>query len=73
MLGVVFPSVSTWANKTYVGHGGSCPGYRTQLSLQVKDKLAVIVMTNAHDVSPGGYATEIFNIIAVFFWLFLLG
>lgn len=57
-------SVSRRDGKTYVGHGGSCPGYRTQLSLCPKDKLAVIVMTNTQGVSPGAYASEIFDIVA---------
>ena len=55
-------SVSRRNDKTYVGHGGSCPGYKTQLSLRPKDKIAVIVMTNAHDVSPSSYAYEIFDL-----------
>lgn len=57
-------SVSRRNDKTYVGHGGSCPGYRTQLSMCPGDKIAVIVMSNAHDVSPGSYAHEIFGLVA---------
>lgn len=57
-------SVSRRNDKTYVGHGGSCPGYKTQLSLRPKDKIAVIVMTNAHDVSPISYVYEIFDLVA---------
>jgi len=56
-------SVSRRDGKTYVGHGGSCPGYRTQLSICPKDKIAVIVMTNGHDVSPSSYARQIHGII----------
>jgi CubicO group peptidase (beta-lactamase class C family) len=56
-------SVSRRDGKTYVGHGGSCPGYRTQLSLCPKEKLAVIVMTNANDVDPEEYVREIFEIV----------
>jgi len=57
-------SVRRRDNKTYVGHGGSCPGYRTQLLLRPKDKIAVIVMSNAHDVNSGSYAYEIFDLTA---------
>jgi CubicO group peptidase (beta-lactamase class C family) len=57
-------SVSRRDDKTYVGHGGNCPGYRTQLSLLPKDKIAVIVMSNAHDASPSSYAYEIFDLAA---------
>lgn len=56
-------SVSRRNDKTYVGHGGSCPGYRTQLSLRTKDKIAVIVMSNGHDVSPSSYVYEIFDLV----------
>ena len=36
----------------YVGHGGSVQGYRTLLRLNVPDKIAVIVLTNADDGNP---------------------
>ena len=35
--------------KTSFGHGGSLPGYRTQLRIWPAEKLAVIAMTNADD------------------------
>ncbi len=38
--------------KTYFGHGGALPGYRTQLLLSPAEKVAVIVMTNADDGEP---------------------
>jgi len=38
--------------KTSFGHGGSLPGYRTQLRIWPADKLAVIAMTNADDGDP---------------------
>lgn len=57
-------SVSKRNGKIFVGHGGSCPGYRTQLYMCPKDKIAVIVMTNAQGVSPSAYAREIFDILA---------
>ena len=34
-------------DKTYVGHGGSCPGYRTELSMRNSDQTGVIAMANA--------------------------
>jgi len=57
---------SIWRHneKTFVGHGGSCPGYRTNLSMCPKEKIAIIVMTNAQDVSPRVYAEKIFDIVA---------
>ena len=57
-------SVSRQDEKIQVGHGGSCPGYRTQLAIRPKDKIAVIVMTNAQGVSPSSYIREVFDIVA---------
>jgi hypothetical protein len=39
--------------KTYVGHGGSCPGFRTSLRLQPDTKIAAIAMINASRANPG--------------------
>ncbi len=57
---------SVWRrdNKSYVGHGGACPGYRTQVAICPKDKIAVIVLTNADDANPDAYVREIFDIAA---------
>lgn len=41
---------------TIVGHGGSCPGYRSTISLNPREKTAVIVMINASGTDPGKYA-----------------
>jgi len=43
--------------RTFVGHGGSCPGYRSTLRMDPKKKQAFIVMINAQGVSPNKYAT----------------
>ena len=45
-------------DKTFVGHGGSCPGYRSQLTLQVDDRLATIFMANANGVNAGAFAQQ---------------
>ena len=34
---------------TVVGHGGGCPGYITQYLMNPKDRIAVVVLTNAGD------------------------
>ena len=44
--------------KSFVGHGGSCPGYRTQLTMQPDDKVASIVMTNASDADASALAQQ---------------
>jgi CubicO group peptidase (beta-lactamase class C family) len=40
------------AGQTYVGHGGSLRGYRTQIQLRPADRIGVIVFTNADDGNP---------------------
>jgi CubicO group peptidase (beta-lactamase class C family) len=46
---------ATWRNddKTYVGHGGSCPGYRSHLSIEPMGKVATVFMSNAGGVNSG--------------------
>ena len=47
---------------TFVGHGGSCPGYKTNLRLRVKDELAAIVMDNAAEAAEA-FTSAIFAIL----------
>ncbi|HEX2062750.1 MAG TPA: serine hydrolase, partial [Thermoanaerobaculia bacterium] len=56
---------ATWkdANTVFVGHGGSCPGYRTQFALDPEKKVGVIVMANANGVNTGRYAKALYDII----------
>lgn len=53
---VVFkgPNGNTW-----VGHGGSCPGYRSSLQIDLKNKRAFSVMINASGTNPGKYVNGI--------------
>jgi CubicO group peptidase (beta-lactamase class C family) len=57
---------ATWkAGETvFVGHGGSCPGYRTSIMLQPDKKLGVVLLSNANGVDAGGYAKAIYDIVA---------
>ena len=48
--------------KTLTGHWGSCPGYRSVLLMDPKEKLAVIVLINTME-NPGSYASQIRNIL----------
>ncbi len=50
--------------KTYIGHSGSVPGYRTNLRISLEDKVAVIVFTNAGDGEPVKYTEKAFKWIA---------
>lgn len=49
---------------TWVGHGGSCPGYRSILQLDLKSKMAYAVMINAGGTNPGSYARGLQAILA---------
>ena len=42
--------------KTMVGHGGSCPGYRSILMMEPGKKQAFVVMINASGTNPDKYA-----------------
>lgn len=62
MRGLGF-SVSARGGETFVGHGGSCPGFRTTLSLQNDSKIATVAMVNAM-VSASKYSTGVYNLVA---------
>ncbi len=44
---------------TWVGHGGSCPGYRSTLQINLKTKRAFSVMINASGTNPNKYVQGI--------------
>jgi CubicO group peptidase (beta-lactamase class C family) len=44
---------------TWVGHGGSCPGYETTLQIDLKNKRAFSVMINANGTNPVKYVNGI--------------
>ena len=48
----------------FVGHGGSCPGFRTAFVLEPQTKIGVIVMANASGVNTGKYASVLHGIVA---------
>ena len=52
MWGLGF-AVSQRDGERVVGHGGSCPGFRSTLQLMPAKKLAGVVMINAQGVNPG--------------------
>lgn len=49
--------------KTFVGHGGSCPGYRTQLLLKPDEKIAAVVMTNSFDADASALAQQAYQFL----------
>lgn len=48
---------------TWVGHGGSCPGYQSTLQLDLKNKRAFSVMLNASGTDPSKYVKGINGIM----------
>ena len=57
---------SVWKSDddTFVGHGGSCPGYRSHLLLRPQDKVATAFMTNGQGVNSRQFAQTAFDIVA---------
>jgi CubicO group peptidase (beta-lactamase class C family) len=57
---------SVWKenDKSFVGHGGSCPGYRSQLLLRPQEKIATVYMTNAQGVNARHYTQRAYDIVA---------
>ncbi len=51
-------------DKTYLSHGGSVLGYRTDLQLCPADKVACITLTNADDGNPMQYGDKAFQWVA---------
>ncbi len=49
---------------TRIGHGGSVPGHRTQLSFAPSEKFAVIALTNSEDGRTSLYVNQAYTIVA---------
>jgi CubicO group peptidase (beta-lactamase class C family) len=56
---------SVWRSgeKTFVGHGGSCPGFRSQLLVKPDEKVATVFMANAQGVNASQYAQRLYDIV----------
>ena len=55
-------SISRRDGKTWVGHGGSCPGFRTTLTMQNEEKIAAIAFLNVRE-DPGKYARGVYDLV----------
>ena len=57
---------SVWRSdgKTFVGHGGTCPGYRTHILMRPEDKVATVFMANALGVNSQQYAQRLYDLVA---------
>jgi CubicO group peptidase (beta-lactamase class C family) len=50
--------------KMFVGHDGSCPGYRTALLLMPQEKIATVLMANANGVSADRWAQHLYDLVS---------
>jgi CubicO group peptidase (beta-lactamase class C family) len=57
-------SVTRRDGKSFVGHGGSCPGFQTELLMKTDEKVATIVMANAQGVNTSLLAYRVYEIVA---------
>lgn len=51
-------------DKTFVGHQGNCPGYRSSLLLQPREKFAAVFAANANGVAAGKFTQTAYAIVA---------
>lgn len=56
-------SISRQDDKTFVGHGGSCPGFRSHLRMQKDERIATVFMANAM-VPAGTYTAGLYDLVA---------
>ena len=50
--------------KSLLGHGGSCPGYRSTILVDPTKKMTAIVMINASGVNPSKYAQGLLQLFS---------
>ncbi len=55
-------AVRRQGERTYVGHGGDCPGYHTTLQLRPDSETAVTLMATGAE-GPGPYAAQVFALL----------
>lgn len=52
-----------YGSRTFVGHGGYCPGYRSSLMMRPQDRLAFIVLINSDDGETGRFARQLYDLV----------
>ncbi len=57
---------SVWRRdgKIFVGHGGSCPGFRSSVLFRPEEKVATIFLSNAHEASSGAFSQGLYDLVA---------
>jgi CubicO group peptidase (beta-lactamase class C family) len=57
---------SVWRRdgKVFVGHGGSCPGFRSGVLFRPEEKVAAVFLSNAHEAASEAFAQCLYDIVA---------
>lgn len=55
-------SIQRRDDRTFVGHGGSCPGFRSNLALQKDDRIATVFMANAM-VNANAFTSGMYDLV----------
>jgi CubicO group peptidase (beta-lactamase class C family) len=50
-------------DRLFVGHGGGYPGYTTNTTIQLDDRVGVIVLTNTNDSNPAQLARQLMSTV----------
>jgi CubicO group peptidase (beta-lactamase class C family) len=50
-------------DKVFVGHGGSCPGYRSQILFMPAEKIATVFLSNAQGVAARRWTQRLYDIV----------
>ena len=52
-----------YGDETVWGHGGYCPGARTEFVMRLPDRTAYVMMVTANDVSPGAFVRVVYDFV----------
>jgi len=57
---------SVWRRdgKVFVGHGGSCPGFRSAVLFRPEEKVATVFLSNAHEAASDAFAQCLYDLVA---------
>jgi CubicO group peptidase (beta-lactamase class C family) len=57
---------SVWRRdgKVFVGHGGSCPGFRSAVLFRPEEKVAAVFLSNAHEAASEVFAQCLYDLVA---------
>jgi CubicO group peptidase (beta-lactamase class C family) len=50
-------------DRSFVGHDGDCPGFRTAILLQPDERIATVFLSNASGIASEAFAQQIYDIV----------